>query len=467
MVDKSDRFVAVVQRLDPHARPGDAAPATVSGVKPAPFFISVPDGVPFDSEDAAIAHVLEKHLGSFFDVSDVEIDAPKGNFQVINRCPVTGTLLAPPNYHRYLQILQQHHAANVRIPFEAYKARVESVRDPELINQWLEKMKKTTRYTVKSASPVPTAAGAAAGASTPSASAAAAPADAAQTATTTADAPAPAAVPAALYFDSFEEARQYLMNTSREKVVRSVEQLRFPGRILETIPANSEIRRAVEGAVERQRRFPLDTANALRGRLRRESFTIFKKGSKGISYVCAVKRRFRVPGQSFSDSLSALINFIEKHPMVKESELPEKLLGLAPRVAPVEGAEPIIVPAEDQARLLKLKGDLRYLVKEGYVTEFVDGSLFTPAPMVESKKREIEATDVDPDNFPEAPAPKAIVVEEAAPAVKAVVQDATPELVEQAPVGAEPVAEEVPVAGSVSGSPEGSETEKPLTPPES
>ncbi len=73
-----------------------------------------------------------------------------------------------------------------------------------------------------------------------------------------------------------------------------------------------------------QRRFPLDTANGLRGRLRRESFTIFKKGSKGISYVCAVKRKFRIPGQVFAESIGTLIAFIEAHPMVRASELPEK-----------------------------------------------------------------------------------------------------------------------------------------------
>jgi hypothetical protein len=436
VVDKNDRFVAVVQRTDPAARPGDAAPAH-PGVKPAPFFLSVPDGVPFDNEDAAIGHVMEKHLGSFFDISDVEIDAPKGNFQVINRCPVTGVLLAPPNYHRYLQILQQHHAANVRIPFEAYKSRVESVRDPELIAQWMEKMKKTTRYTVK----VPGAPAAAVAA--PVAQAAGEDASSAPVAETAE--PVKSDLPPAPYFDSIEEARQHLLTNGREKVVRSVEQLRFPGRILETLPAGSELRRAVEGALERQRRFPLDTANALRGRLRRESFTIFKKGSKGISYVCAVKRRFRVPGQSFSDSLSALINFIETHPMVKESELPEKLLGMAPRVAPVEGAEPVTVPLEDQAKLLKLKGDLRYLVKEGYVTEFVDGSLFTPAPMVESKKREIEASEVDPENFPEIPAPKAAEIAPVAAAAAEVVETA-PEAASEAPSAPEAAGEEAPAS---------------------
>ncbi len=417
VVEKNERFVAVVQRIAPGAKPaapaGEGAEASaVPSVKAAPFHISVPDGIPFETEDAAISHVLEKHLGLFFDTAEVEVEAPKGNYQVVNRCTITGALLAPPNYHRYNQIVAQHHATHIRMPLEVYKAKIETVRDPEVVAQWLEKMKKTTRYTWK---PAPAKAAKAA-VEAASAEAPAAPAEG-EVAAPAAEAAAPEAAPAGPAFDTIEEARQHLLTTARERVVRTVEQLRFPGRVLENIPATSEIRRAVEGALAAQRRFPLDTANALRGRLRREHFTIFKKGSKGISYVCAVKRRFRVPGQSFSESLSALIAFIETNPMAKESELPQRLLGLTPRPAPAEGQAPEPVPAEEQEKLTRLKGDLRYLVKEGYVTEFVDGSLFCPPPMVEARKREIEASEVDPENFPEAPKPAAEAAPTAAPAV--------------------------------------------------
>lgn len=419
VIEKNERFVAVVHRLAPaatrnapssaSAAPEDGArPTSQSEPKPAPFFISVPDGIPFETEDAAISHVLEKHLGTFFDATEVEVDAPKGNFQVVNRCTVTGTLLAPPNYHLYSSILAQHHAANVRMPLEAYKTKIETVRDPEVVAQWLEKMKRTTRYSVKPA-PIKSYKATAPAAAAASADASAAPGDqAAADASATAErttpeaaiASAPEAAPAR-HFDSLEEARHYLLSEARTRVVRSVEQLRFPGKILETLPANGEIRRAVEGALAAQRRFPLDTANALRGRLRRESFTIFKKGSKGVSYVCAVKRRFRVPGQTFADSLAALLAYIETHPLVKESELAIQHIGLVPQPTAAEGVAPEPLPAADVEKLVKLKGDLRYLVKEGYVTEFVDGSLFCAPAMVEARKREIEASEVDPENFPE------------------------------------------------------------------
>jgi len=377
VVGKSDRFVVVVARKAPSAPGGVVgAGAGAPGAVP-PVFLSVPDSLPFETEEAALTHVWSKHLALFFDSAEVDVDPPKGNFQAVNRCGVTGELLAPPNYHRYLQIAQQHYAKQLagRMSFEAFRGRIESVRDPAVIAQWLEKMKKVTRYTWKAS---------------------------------LAEGQTP------LTFDSAEEARNHLLAHAKDQAVRAVESVRLHGKAIELLPPG-EIRRAVEGALERQLRFPLDTANVLRGRLRREHFTIFKKGSKGVSYVCAVKRKFRVPGQVFSDSIGALISFIEAHPMVKAGELAAKFLGLTP---PPEGTA---VAAEAREKIARTHGDLVWLVREGYVTEFIDGGLYAPPPMVESRKREVEASENDPENFPEAPratevAPRAPRPTEAAPA---------------------------------------------------
>ena len=221
-------------------------------------------------------------------------------------------------------------------------------------------------------------------------------------------------------FDSFEEARTHLLNQARDSVVKPVEHARFHGKALDTMP-RGEILMAIEGAYERQLRFPLDTANQLRGRLRREHFTIFKKGSKGVSYVCAVKRKFRVPGQVFAESIGNLIAFIEANPLVKASELGSKMLGADASASP-----------EQKEKVARMQGDLMWLVREGYVTEFIDGSLYAAPAMVEARKKEVEAEDIDPENFPEAPlapmptethaepsaesrAPESPVVESAAP----------------------------------------------------
>ncbi len=413
VLEKNERLVVVIQRkptsdAKPAASetratsPGKTRFAPARSAKSEPIFISVPDDLPFDTEDAAIQYVIKNHLGLFFDTQDVETEAPKGNFPIINKDSITGELLGPPNYHRYRQILQERHAAHLSyMSFEKFKKSIISVRKPEVVQQWLDKMKKVTRYKWKT-EPV-------------SAAPEVAPAPvAAAAAETSASEPAPKISPtveaAGPSFGSIEEARAYLLAQAKERVVRAVDTVRFHGRFVEKLPPG-EIRQAIEGHVEHQRRFPLDTANALRGRLRREGFRIFRKGSNGISYVCAVKRRFRVPGQVFSDTITALIEFIEKNAMVHAKDLPVKFLSvdvgeaLAATALP-EGTSPAQAPGlspEQAGCLRKMSNDLRWLVSEGYVMEFSDGKLFTPPISQQTRKGQKHGEMHDPADFPEVP----------------------------------------------------------------
>lgn len=392
VLGKSERCVIVVRRKPEGA--GEHAPVHVSAV----------DGLPFETEEAAVDYVVRTQMGHFFNIEEVEVEPPKGSFAVVSRCSITGELLGPPNYHRYQSILQQHHASRLpNMSFERFKDRLESVREPEVIAAWLEKMKKGVRYTWKT----------------------------------------PAEGTEAPVFEALEDARNFLLATARDQVVRPLEHARFHGKLLEALP-DGEIRRAIEGQLERQRRFPLDSANALRGRLRREGFTIFKKGSKGVSYVCAVKRRFRVPGQTFSESINSLIGFIEANPLISIRELPAKMLGVEPpqppqpaesaqAAQPTEPAQPIQVaeppqpaessqPAEaaetarpdapapegesakpaadekssnleEEALVRRVLIDLRWLVTEGYVTEYSDGRLFAPPPARQQHSKEEDEGD--------------------------------------------------------------------------
>jgi len=143
-----------------------------------------------------------------------------------------------------------------------------------------------------------------------------------------------------------------------------------------------------------------------------------------------------VPGQVFSESITALIDFLEKNPMVHVKDLPKQFLGIdvaaALAAAPVKEGTPLsqapfaVLPPEQSEKLRKMSNDLRWLVMEGYVTEFSDGKLFAAPPMAPQSARKAESGDEehDPVDFPDAP-----------PA------QATP-----APVQAEPAAESAPPA---------------------
>lgn len=436
LLEKPERYVVVVENK------------AKAGEKPAPLFFSVPGHLPFETEEAAINHVLSNHLDVFFDVEEIEIDAPKGNFQMVNRCSVTGDLLGPPNYHLYQDFLQRHYAAKITgMSFDRFVSKVETVKEQESIDAWVESIKKGARYTLKERQE---------------------------------------GEPES--FESMEAVRIFLLQNRKDKIVSSGETIRFAGRDIERL-AKGDIRRSVEAYVEQQLHFPLDSANNIRGRLRRHKFAVYKKGSKGVSFVCAVKRKFRDSKTVFTPSIQGLIEFVEKHPNTPASKLPKLYIDIdtekqqpaklemteaevaaaaaaaeAAKVAAAEAAEsgevtadatetpevteapapaadaaasteatPVVELSEDeQKQLNQLMLDLRWLIVEGYVTEYGDGRLFTAPPMPEAKPK--EAKKPAPKKAKAEAAPVAEV--EAAVSVEA---EAKPEVTEKAP--ATPAAE--------------------------
>ena len=393
ILEKPERFTVVVKPL---ARKTDL-PATETA--PA-LFVSVPDGMPFLNETDAFAYVFAHHADKFFSVETVEVEAPKGNFTMIAKCGFTGELLAPPNYHAYQQILRDHHAANFpKMPFEKFMSRLETVKDRESVDAWTAKMKTVERYTVKDRKD---------------------------------------GEPETI--DGAGAAKAFLLSNRKNKVVRSIGTARIPGKLLEKMPMGL-MKAGIEHELEFQRKFPLNTANFLRGRLRRAGFSLFKRGAKGITLVCAIRRKFRTPDSVFSDTIQRIFDFLEKHPNTKVQDLPKKMLGLgepetqpAPateEAAPTEsGTEAPVnttgTPSETEAQLSELLVNVRWLVLEGYVSELSDGSLFTYPKMTVAQAKaaakeddteaKAESTEEKPDDIaaeiPVAPEATELSIEE-------------------------------------------------------
>ena len=497
ILEKPDRYIVVISN-----KPKDGAAA--------PLFFAVPGHLPFETEEAAINHVLTDHLDHFFAIETVDLEAPKGNFQVVNRCGITGELLGPPNYHRYQEFVQRHYNNRIQnTSFERFESKIETVKEPESIEAWMESMKKGERYQVKDR-----------------------------------------AEGEPEFLSTLEEVRLFLIQHRKDKVVSSSNSVRFAGRDIERMP-RGDLRRSVELYCEQQQRFPLDTANNLRGRLRRHNFTVYKKGSKGVSFVCSVKRKFRDESTVFSDSIQGLITFIEANQEIIASKLPKAYLGIdaeklsaeKPKAAAVEPAAeateapaeateitetaeaateateaPAETPAEtteapaevaetpaeavaettesteaaeapvaeaapveetvsilsdeEKACLNTLMSDLRWLVREGYVTEYGDGRLFASAIIPKPKKKEVKKavapaeTSETPEISESAEAPADAAVEAVAeatpveaPMAEAVAEAVVEEAVEEAVVEAveEAVVEEVPVVEPVAASAEPTE----------
>jgi hypothetical protein len=77
---------------------------------------------------------------------------------------------------------------------------------------------------------------------------------------------------------------------------------------------------------------------------------------------------------------------------------------------------------EEQDKLRRMTMDLRWLVQEGYVTEFADGRLFAPPPMAEARPKIREAEEGeehDLESFPELPGTAETAAEAASPPAEA------------------------------------------------
>lgn len=342
ILEKDERFYLVIRTADEKSSGGDDSEAS--------FYVVESDGLPFLSQAAAMQHALADCLDHYFTSETKEVEPPSGTFTTIQKCGVTGELLGPPNYHRLKKIMADHHASRLsNMPYAKFESRIESVKEEEVIAQWLEQMKTQTTYSLK---------------------------------------PEFGEV---RQFEDGETARAFVKANLAGKLVKEVKSTRVEGTQLSKIKDPS-LKAYLDYAWDRQKRFPLDSANLLRGRLRRQKFALYKKGTKGVSYVCAVKRRFREPSESLSEPVGKLIDFIEKHPKIPAKELPQQYLGFA-TFAPEGEPQPEITD-EQKAAFKAFTLDFQWLLKEGYIAEYSNGTVFAHPAAVPSHPAKAKAPKV-------------------------------------------------------------------------
>jgi hypothetical protein len=145
---------------------------------------------------------------------------------------------------------------------------------------------------------------------------------------------------------------------------------RLPDRILN---------RAVEDAWVRETRSPSGIMQELAGRFRQEGLHVFRH-RRGMLFVSPIRVRAFVHEQaSVSPSVNAILEALAGATVISRKELFEKLIG----DGTTEEAGP---------RKLALASDLRWLINEGYVIEFNDGSL--DLPRGKAKPREAVTSEV-------------------------------------------------------------------------
>jgi hypothetical protein len=288
-------------------------------------FYVVSKKIPFLSMEGALDYIVHQNWAQYFKEEYVALEKPKGNFQSVNRCGITGVLLGPPNYHLYADLLREHYEDNLKghCAYESFFSQIKNEHTSEAVEAWLTSMTRGRRFRLLADPEV--------------------------------------------CFMSKEAAKKYLLENSDLNLIQKVSRVKLTVSDVGQI-VDFDLKKMIENFLNDEKKLPVKTANFFRGCLHYAGFHIFKKGRNGISYVCAIKRKIRNTTTQFSENISKLIEVIEKYKgEITIFELPKVFFNVT------DSAWETIV---DPRSVREFKFNLSWLIREGYVTEFEDNTLY-------------------------------------------------------------------------------------------
>lgn len=342
--------------------------APKKGAEPVVFHQCKACGAVAFSEEELMAHVVAAHLGDYYESEDVACEAPKGAFACVARCGLSGELLGPPNLHGYDARVRE--MARTRFPNmseEAYRARIEMVRDPEAVEAWRQTATKKTIYRRKAAErPAATEEGA--------------------------DAEAPAA-PAV----DREVAELEFRRTIAPSLMSSPKSVDMPADAA-LASSNLGLVAACREVLSRERRFPASLFYALRGAFHHRKLQFFRANDpRGPEFVTAVKPTALDTAHAIPE-LVALARYVEEHP------------DLAP------GAVVAALSGGDREKAQAVKAHIMWLLEKGHLVCYANGGLVPPAahPRWRPQTRRPQTAHEPPaDEAPAAPAEAPVAPPEA------------------------------------------------------
>ena len=100
-----------------------------------------------------LAHFWSSEMvKNYYDEEVTEGEAPTGNFQSVARCGLSGKLIGPPNHHSYQQaLLDLYHARFSNMSLDRYKSKIVMEHGEEVVEKWVEQEKQQSIWRPKSA----------------------------------------------------------------------------------------------------------------------------------------------------------------------------------------------------------------------------------------------------------------------------------------------------------------------------
>ena len=232
-------------------------------------------------EEDVIEHAVAVHLGDYYDSKEVEVEPPKGNFNCIAKCGLSGVLLGPPNIHEFASVVKE--MIRTRYPDmseQQYRSHIEMVRDAESIEQWRQGATKRTMFFAKGTADQEGA-----------------------RALTRTEAESEFRVS---YLASLLDRPKHLMITAEQAMKSPLKPLVW----------------AAKDALEQERRAPYNICFALRGAFHHRKLKFFRvNDAHGQEFVTNVELK-EFDAEHAIPELAAMAKFIAEHPCCDLKELP-------------------------------------------------------------------------------------------------------------------------------------------------
>ena len=104
------------------------------------------------SEAELTEHIITHHLADYYDAKEVDCEPPKGKFNCVAMCGLSGVWLGPPNIHEFNAVVKEILRTKFPEMSEAeYRSRIEMLRDNDSIEAWRQSAVKKTVYVAKGA----------------------------------------------------------------------------------------------------------------------------------------------------------------------------------------------------------------------------------------------------------------------------------------------------------------------------
>ena len=276
------------------------------------FFITTFDNSIFYTKSNAINHIVEKGLKHVVDITETIGENPSGNFKNILKCPETEILLPPKSFHDFEAIIKTHLIEKkIRLNYNNYINKLIIVEDEITINEWKITPLKKLIFTAKELNGNKR------------------------------------------IFNSVEAVQGYIASTETNQFIKTNKVIKIKGDSIDNF--EKDLAEFISDFLKNSYQWKKDLFFNTLINFKKSGFYIFKYGPKNYLFAAGQKPK-TIEITKISENCVKIVKYIQ------ETE-PIKIISILSQSGEMK--------LEKNQILIELK----WLVKEGYVKEFSDGTI--------------------------------------------------------------------------------------------